>query len=299
MSNKYLILIASIYGILIKALCSLKIIRPNRGVNNCVRGKKIVVSLTSYGRRVSKTVGYTVISLLRQTYQPDEIILWLDNVNWNDNNIPPLLRELTKYGLTICFCEDIKSYKKLIPTLKHRPDSLIITTDDDVYYRNDTIERLVNHYIENPKMIYCHTAHGVKLNSNNTIADYSEWEEDVNGTSSRFVFPVGEGCVLYDPSLLYKDITNESLFLKLAPLADDVWFYFMELLNNTECCQLCRKHRIPYMPLDMLYQHFHKGSSLRNNNVDENMNDKQIQNIVNYYRIEFDANQQVLLPNCI
>ena len=299
MSNKYIILLASIYGSVIRALCALKIIRPNKGLNCLTREKKLVVSLTSYGRRVSKIVGYTIISLLRQSYKPDEIILWLDNDNWNENNLPRILKRLTKYGLTIMYCDDIRSYKKLIPTLKIRPNCLIVTTDDDVYYRRDTIERLVNSYHQNPQRVYCHTAHGVKLNQDNSIASYCNWEEDVNGTSGPFVFPVGEGCVLYDPQLLYRDITDVNLFLKLAPIADDVWFYFMEALNNVECCQLKKKYSIPYWPLDMFYQHFHKGSSLRDNNVGENMNDKQIEAVVKYYSISFDSLNNTYVSNVI
>lgn len=291
MSDKYIILLASLYGAIIKFLCQIRIIRPKDGLNKIERDKKLVVSLTSYGRRVSKTVGFTIISLLRQTYKPDEIILWLDNVNWNENNIPSILKRLTKYGLTIMFCEDIRSYKKLIPTLKIRSERLIVTTDDDVFYRKDTIERLVKKYKENPIRVYCHYAHGIKLNNDNTIASYTEWEENVNGTTGPFVFPVGEGCVLYDPDLLYKDITNEGLFTKLAPIADDVWFYFMEVLNHTECYQLKSIYKVPYWPLDFFYQHFHQGSSLRDNNVGENMNDKQIQNVVDYYGVEFDSNK--------
>lgn len=293
MSSKIIILFASLYGLLLKTLCSLRVIRPCRGLNKEVRDKRIVVSLTSYGRRVSKTVEYTIISLLRQTYKPDEVILWLDCDNWNENNIPACLKKLKIYGLSIMFCEDIRSYKKLIPALRNRPDCLIVTTDDDVFYRKDTIERLVYQYKKDPKKIYCHTAHGVTLNKDNTISSYSNWVEDVNGSSGPFVFPVGEGCILYDPNLLYKDITNEKLFLKLAPLADDLWFYFMEALNGTECCQLKHLHKVPYMPIDMFYQHFHKGSSLRHDNVNENMNDEQIRSIIEYYGIKFDSNGRI------
>jgi hypothetical protein len=294
MSNKLIILIASLYGLLLKILCYLRVVRPSCGLNKELRDRQIVVSLTSYGRRVDKIVGYTIISLLRQSYKPDEIILWLDSDNWNENNIPRCLKKLMANGLTILFCEDIRSYKKLIPTLKIRPNSLIVTTDDDIFYRKDTIERLVNQYKENPNKIYCHTAHGVTLDMNNAIASYKEWIEDMNGSSGPFVFPVGEGCVLYDPVLLYKDVAKAELFLKLAPYADDVWFYFMEALNGTECCQLKSLHSVPYMPLDMFYQHFHKGSSLRHSNVSENLNDKQIRSIIDYYSIKFDAKGKIL-----
>ncbi len=47
-------------------------------------------------------------------------------------------------GLTIDWCEDIKSYKKLIPTLKKYPDAIIVTADDDLIYDNKWLEQLYN-----------------------------------------------------------------------------------------------------------------------------------------------------------
>ena len=51
---------------------------------NC-RNEEIVVSLTSFGRRVSQNVVYyTIISILKQTVKPNRIILWLDKDKWNE-----------------------------------------------------------------------------------------------------------------------------------------------------------------------------------------------------------------------
>ena len=39
--------------------------------------------------------------------------------------------------------------------------------------------------------------------------------------------------MLYPPHALYKDITDEKLFMELAPTNDDVWFWIMSVLNDT------------------------------------------------------------------
>ena len=66
-----------------------------------MRKEKVIVSLTSYGRRVGEILPFTVISLLRQTYKPDLVLLWLDDEHWNDGNLPFILKRLKKKGLTI------------------------------------------------------------------------------------------------------------------------------------------------------------------------------------------------------
>ena len=102
----------------------------------------IVVSLTSYGVRVNDTLPYTLYSLLCQTRVPNRIIVWLDNDNWNDDTLPPILKKIKEFGVEFRFVEDIRSYKKLIPALKSFPDNVIITVDDDLYYNPQTLEWL-------------------------------------------------------------------------------------------------------------------------------------------------------------
>ena len=67
---------------------------PNPNINS-----KLIVSMTSYGRRVEKSVVYySLVSILRQTVKPDRIILCLDGIKWNDENLPKKLVSLKKKG---------------------------------------------------------------------------------------------------------------------------------------------------------------------------------------------------------
>lgn len=280
------ILINAICGELIKLYYKLGFGSIPYGLNQTEeREEKVTVSLTSYGRRVKSVVSYTIISLLRQTYKPDRIVLWLGEDHWNDENLPACLKRLKKYGLTVNYCRDVKSYKKLVPSLNTYSEDIIITFDDDVFYRNNLVELLVNAYKKDPSCIYSHVAENVIFSSKGKLLSYSDWSMCSIYQSGRLVFPLGYGGCLYKRSLLYKDICREDLFMKLAPKADDVWFYFMEFLQGTKCTALPYSGRILYA-IDFFYQYTHKNANLMSTNRLEGQNDVQIRAIMEYYRLK-------------
>ena len=123
----------------------------------------IVVSLTSFPERVN-TVIKTIKTLLTQTMKPDVIVLWLAEEQFpnREKDLPEELLSLKDFGLTIGWYNDIRSYKKIIPSLKRYPDSIIITTDDDIYYAPDTIESLYKSYLEYPHDIHAHRCDWLK-----------------------------------------------------------------------------------------------------------------------------------------
>lgn len=284
--SKIKILYESLWGEWLKIYYSIFGKFFHYGLNsNENRKEKVIVSLTSYGRRVGSVLPFTIMSLLRQSYKPDMIILWLDNDNWNDEKLPKSLKRLKKYGLTIRYCEDLKSYKKLIPTLEEFPDDIIITCDDDLYYRHYVVKDLVDAYRQNPSNIHVQNAHIIQLDRKGEILPYDKWTMDVSGKTDRNVFPTGGSGCLYRKNLLYKDICNDKLFMSLSPKADDVWFFFMAFLNGTNASVLPKKHN-RYIPLDNFYQYFHKNANLSSSNVKENQNDVQIQSIIKHYGID-------------
>ena len=92
----------------------------------------IVVSLTTYGRRVHD-VYLTIESLMEQTLKANRILLFLDN-GFRSTPLPITLKKLEERGLEIHFCKDIRSYTKLIPALMMCPDDAIVTVDDDMSF---------------------------------------------------------------------------------------------------------------------------------------------------------------------
>lgn len=249
----------------------------------------LIVSLTSYGRRVSsEIVYYTLISLLKQTKKPDRIVLWLAYEEWSDNTLPHRLKSLRKYGIDFKYCEDMRSYKKLIPALREYPDDIIITVDDDLYYSEYLLETLYDGYLKDPSKIYCLKASEPSFDDRGNVKTYNQWNE-CPSVDSYFLFPIGCSGILYPPRSLYSDVCNESIFMNLCPLADDLWFWLMALKNGTKRYQL-KNRRCTNYSFDNLYQFFHKGAALTHSNSKRNQNDVQLSKILNYYRINSKEN---------
>jgi hypothetical protein len=153
---------------------------PVKHENKC----QYIVTLTSYGKRVKSTAPYTICSLLNQTILPDRIILWLAN----GTVIPPILKDLTKKGIELKFCEDIKSYKKFIPALKQFPNDVLITADDDVYYPENWFEQLKIAYNNDKTRIYAHRIHEISFDEQNNMMPYRTWRHVITRGGGTFSY---------------------------------------------------------------------------------------------------------------
>lgn len=280
--KKIHILLHSLYAYLIKF--KIDIFGVSKKYVNYREEVPIIVSLTSYGRRVKSVVYYTLVSLLNQSVRPYKIILWLDN-SWNDDILPKKLHNLREYGIEVKYCRDIRSYKKLIPTLLCYPDFPILTVDDDIMYVPNFIESLFCSYSKYPDKIHCTHALKPLLLGNNRFEQYIKWPDLKNGEDSDYVFPIGEGGILYPPYSLNPDVVDEDLIFKLCPNADDIWFWIMAIRMGTT-------HKLVDLPIsfysfDAIYQYFHKGSALTHSNAKESMNDSQLKQVINYYKLNF------------
>ena len=199
--------------------------------DNC--SESLVVSLTSYPKRIDK-VHIVIKSLLMQSKKTDRLILWLAVTDFpkREVELPSKLTKLKKYGLEIMWCEDIGSYKKFIPTLKMFPGAVIITVDDDVFYRKNTLADLCKLHKEYPECICANRVTKFSLDKSGEFViesgGYEKWREP------SFLNKL-TGCagVLYPVNSLYKDILDENIFMKECRTNDDIWFWLMGVLNGT------------------------------------------------------------------
>lgn len=198
-----------------------------------------VVSLTSFGNRVFD-VYLAIESIMQGTVKPNRIILWLSESEFSSRDIPVTLQRQVARGLEIRFCKDIRSYTKLIYTLKEYPDSCIITIDDDVIYEYDIVERLINAHKHHPHAVCACRVHRIILDRDNKPKSYMDWEWEVESRCDEnpLLFPTGVGGVLYPPHCFSDEVFNEDIFMTKCPFADDVWFFAMELLNGTTVIQV-------------------------------------------------------------
>ena len=215
---------------------------PEYGITQNKRSPRLIISLTTFKVRINE-VHHTIITILNQSIKADEIVLWLAEEEFvnKEKDLPQKLIELKQYGLSIKFCKrNIKSYKKIIPSLTEYPDDIIVLADDDLYFSKNWLELLYNSYLKNPEAIHCHRVHKVCFDDNNKILPYEKWQRAVTVQENNeiYLFTTGAGVLIPHPNkdMFFKDIQNENLFMKLAPEGDDLWLWAMALLNNTEIC---------------------------------------------------------------
>lgn len=200
-----------------------------------VPGQRIIVSLTTYSKRIYD-VALTIESLMNQTMLANDIVLWLDH-SFQDKGLPTSLQLQQKRGLKIKFCEDLRSYKKLIPALKEYPNDAIITVDDDLIYEYDLLENLIRAYQKDQRYIYAHRQHLMRLKDDYTLMPYHTWPQSKYiPEPNRLAFPTGCGGVLYPPKAFDDDVLDQATFMDICSTADDVWFKAMALKNGTLSC---------------------------------------------------------------
>ena len=191
------------------------------------------MSLTSYPERIN-TAHIAINTLLNQTIKPDKLILWLSESQFpnKEQNLPDELLKLQGFGLEIRWCEDLKSYKKLIPALREFPNDIIVTADDDLYYQNDWLESLYSAYQEEPHYIYTRRACGINLADNilSVVPHYANFNYEPTYGNQQ----LGGAGTLYPPHTLHEDVLNVDLVKTLIPTHDDIYFWVMAILKGTK-----------------------------------------------------------------
>lgn len=244
----------------------------------------IIASLTSYGRRV-QTAHLAIKTIMNQTKKADKIILWLADSEFTIDSIPRSLQNLQDEGLGIKFCKDIKSYKKLIPALTEYPNDIIITFDDDIYYKNNVIEILYDSYLKERNVIHCIRGHRIKFLPDGKVDLYNNWDMCIDSSEVSFdIFPTGAGGILYPPNSLYEDVVRDDIFMKLAPNGDDIWFKAMSLKKCVKAKVVAHEEFGYSKSLNYIENTQADALWLQNKNED-NGNDQQIKNIFFKYKL--------------
>jgi hypothetical protein len=214
--------------------------------------------------------------------KPNRIILWLGN-ELENIDIPITLKNQQKRGLEIKYCQDIKSYKKLIPALKEFPSAAIITIDDDHLYHFDLVENMISAYKKNPKLIYCAKMHRMKLLRNKKPEKYKKWEINCGSFDvSPLNFLTGVGGVLYPPHCFNEEVLNERVFMDICRYADDIWFNAMALLNGVKIQEIFTHNINGNEHLRNMTAQY---TSLSQINFEKNMNDVQLKAVFDKYNL--------------
>lgn len=232
----------------------------------------VVVSLTSYPPRFPN-LSKTLKSLLDQTVLADETILWL--TNGDISVLPPEVRSLEARGLKIRSCDDMRSFKKIIPALLEFPDAAIVTADDDTYYPPDWLETLTTAAATIPSTIVALRCHRVLLNPDGSLGNYADWPkitEVRDETTGDWLFPTGVGGILYPPGALAPEVVDIQTFMEVCPHADDIWLFWMGMLAKA------KRYRAGTNPR-LVQWDGSQDIALYHSNVLDGQNDRQIKKI--------------------
>ena len=193
----------------------------------------VIVTLTSISTRL-KTLHITIRSLLNQKSKPEKIILWLDN-DIRDQ-VPESLEILTGDIFEIRTGKLSPSpHSKLVYTLAAFPGKTLITVDDDLVYADHCLESLYNEHLEHPTNIIANKCRLITYDDKGKLLPYKQWPmNNQSGITDKKLLALGFGGVLYPVNSLHPDATNQELFMKLTPKADDLWFKMMSYLQGTE-----------------------------------------------------------------
>jgi hypothetical protein len=265
---------------------SLRIFNAKKQINN------FILSFTSFPARIH-FVEYSLFSVLNQTIRPEKIILWLSEEEFpgKETDIPDSLKRYCPFDFEIRFVkENFKPYKKLYYALRESPDSVIVTFDDDVYYKTRWLEKLYKAYLKDSGCISAHRIHTVSFD-NKRIAPYKNWKRQKEPVSFLNV-ATGAGGVLYPPRSLYKDVCNHELFLTLCPNADDIWFYVMAVLQKTKIKRVKNGYSRA-LDFDYIFSGEYRAvPKLTDINVTKNQNDLQLKSVLEHYRL-YDSFYQI------
>ncbi len=240
--------------------------------DNKREGRKVIVSLTSFPKRLP-TLWLVIETILRQTVKPDEIVLYLTASQVPDlNKLPGKLQKQQKRGLRIELVPDeIRSHTKYFYAFQQYPNDIVITVDDDLFYRSDLVEKLLQNHFQYPTAII---ANWVKEILPNKFC-YNEWPDGDTSKLSKNMCLLGVNGVLYPPHCLYKDVFQVELIQRLCLTADDVWLTCMALMNNTAIYFTAYDYRhLPVM--------IHNNETLISINYERNQ--RCVDNINTYYQ---------------
>ncbi len=209
--------------------------------NTLNKQENIIVSLTSFPVRIPK-LWIVVESILRQTIKPDRIILYLQ-VNSKDE-LPNRLLNMQERGVEIIICDTtLRSHNKYWHAFKNYPNDCIITIDDDIIYRSDFIENLLNLHFKYPNSIITNWSKEIKKET----PYYLEWPDAKPNRQTKALLPIGVAGVLYPSHCMHKDVLNKQLIQELCLTADDIWLTCMALLNGTNKIQ--SQYKQHYLPV--------------------------------------------------
>lgn len=195
-------------------------------VHTASRTVPVIASLTTYPPRIGKS-WMAIETLLRQSVRPEHLVLVLNTEEFPTKKLPRRIVRQTRRGLEIVWTNrNGRSHDKLIPVRAEFPQATIVTFDDDKFFPRNLLEELVTASTQHPgKVIGARGWEIRRTKKDEKVTFGEEWTRARANTTGQHLFlPGGNGC-LYPYDSLDRLVDELDDALRIAPTADDVWFW--------------------------------------------------------------------------
>lgn len=221
------------------------------------RHPKIIVSMTSYPARID-TVHLAIRSLLAQKTLPDKIVLWLCEADFpnREADFPQSLLDVLWHDVEVRWVDtDLKPHKKYFWALQEFSEDYVITTDDDLLYRNTMISDLLAAHAEHPDAIAAVRTHLIMFNEDGTRTPYEQWIYEAPhyypkliGVPSMRIFATNGAGTLYPPHLMPAATFDVQEIKKTCLTADDLWLKVMQVKAGIPVVAATGDQLLNYIP---------------------------------------------------
>ena len=236
------------------------------------------ISLTSWSPRFD-SLPLVLLNLLDQDELPSRIYVWLASQDYDllDSELIELFENsIVEFRRT----QDYGSHKKWLP-LVLESDRPFVICDDDIFYPRAWYKSLIAS--DDGETYVAHRCHSIRFNSEGSLLPYELWTKDIHDApiSSHYLFPVGCGGTLIDPSRISSQFRDWDRISRLCPKADDIWLKLAHLESEIPC----RKSAYSFPYLDYVDS---QEISLMQENVNLGGNDRQIKQSLTELQLNLD-----------
>jgi hypothetical protein len=186
----------------------------------------IDVVMTSYGARV-ESVFLALESIGRGSLRPRRLILYLDDVA-SMSDLPRTLRRLMGRGLEVAIVPHglgvHTKYWYYVQREEHSVD--LVTSDDDILYPHDWLERIGRAAAVHPGQIVTPRAHRMTVGTD-AVGPYETWRPCDTTEPSFLHFATSVSGQLLPAAFLDEVAAAGTGFLQVSPSQDDVWLHHL------------------------------------------------------------------------
>lgn len=210
----------------------------------------IIVSMTTWPPRSGAAVKAMQSIVNQEHFMPVHFVLVLSKDEWENNyQLAVLVSEMMDMDVEIIWdYGNIKSHKKLIPTLQRYPDNAILVVDDDMTQQNGWMEQFIQDHQQHPNdIIYGHAGSRVIIRNGRIEEELAQ--RGIYTYPGRVTFnekPAnGSAGTLY-PAGTFTDhrFFDRETFMRLTPTSDETWQWAWAVM--TDCTFRClSSHNCP------------------------------------------------------